>query len=376
MNTIRTVFPPIAFRGAPLHTNRIVVLAVFLALLVLPNNWGSAMRQAFIDGYTSVAVFVYATLLFFYWFETRFKHNIVDEIGKRAKSQVFFSALLGMTPGCGGAILVVTGYASGRLSFGALTATLTATMGDAAFLLIAERPLAAAVILPLSLIVGTITGMLVDLFYKPKTAQDQDVAYHDVAYYIGRKRARDWVMLAFFIPGIIVGVLGLFDVPLPAWADQFSLAGMIVTVLIWAFSPVERLTNPRDTPLTRANEETAFVMVYVVTAFALFEISQQVFGFDLVSLFSGLAIWMPLIATLVGFVPGCGPQIITTTLYLNGAIPFGALAANAISNDGDALFPALAIAPRDAMVATVITAIPALIVGYGFFFFFPLFMNG
>lgn len=68
------------------------------------------------------------------------------------------------------------------------------------------------------------------------------------------------------------------------------------------------------------------------------------------------------------FLPGCGPQIIVTTLYIQGIIPFSALTANAISNDGDALFPAIAMAPKAAVIATVYTSIPALAVGYGLYF--------
>ena len=79
---------------------------------------------------------------------------------------------------------------------------------------------------------------------------------------------------------------------------------------------------------------------------------------------------MPLIAILVGFIPGCGPQIVITTLYLSGAIPLSAQLGNAISNDGDALFPALALAPRAAVVATLYSALPALVVGYGYFVLF------
>ena len=52
-------------------------------------------------------------------------------------------------------------------------------------------------------------------------------------------------------------------------------------------------------------------------------------------------LFLPLIVVLVGFIPGCGPQVLVTTLYLNGIIPFAALIGNAISNDGDALFPAI-----------------------------------
>ena len=84
---------------------------------------------------------------------------------------------------------------------------------------------------------------------------------------------------------------------------------------------------------------------------------------------------LPLIAVLVGFVPGCGPQVLVATLYLNGVLPFAALIGNAISNDGDALFPAIALNPRAALIATGYSAIPALIVGYGFHILAPGFMN-
>jgi hypothetical protein len=63
-------------------------------------------------------------------------------------------------------------------------------------------------------------------------------------------------------------------------------------------------------------------------------------------------------------------QIVVTTLYLAGAIPLSAQLSNAIANDGDALFPAIALAPRAAVLATFYSAIPALIVGYGWFILF------
>ena len=74
-------------------------------------------------------------------------------------------------------------------------------------------------------------------------------------------------------------------------------------------------------------------------------------------------------AIAVGFIPGCGPQIVVTSLYLNGSLPLSAQLGNAISNDGDALFPAIALAPRAALVATVYSAIPALLVAYGTYVF-------
>jgi len=44
-------------------------------------------------------------------------------------------------------------------------------------------------------------------------------------------------------------------------------------------------------------------------------------------------------------------------------VPFSAVLANAISQDGDALFPLIAIDKRSALWATVVNTIPALVVG-------------
>ena len=89
---------------------------------------------------------------------------------------------------------------------------------------------------------------------------------------------------------------------------------------------------------------------------------------DLKNLFTGVALYTPLIAILIGFLPGCGPQVLVTTMYLSGIIPLSAQIGNAISNDGDALFPAIAIAPRVAIVATLYSAVPALLISYGWLF--------
>ena len=41
---------------------------------------------------------------------------------------------------------------------------------------------------------------------------------------------------------------------------------------------------------------------------------------------------MPALAVLVGFIPGCGPQLVVTSLYLSGSLPLSAQLGNAIAN--------------------------------------------
>ncbi len=122
-------------------------------------------------------------------------------------------------------------------------------------------------------------------------------------------------------------------------------------------------------------EETSFISIWVIGAYLAYDYVVAYAGLDLRTLFNSVAPFLPLAGVLVGLVPGCGPQVLVTTLYVNGLIPFSAQISNAISNDGDALFPAIALNPKAAFWATIYSTIPALIVGYGFYFLAPNFMN-
>ena len=132
----------------------------------------------------------------------------------------------------------------------------------------------------------------------------------------------------------------------------------------------DKTFSKNNTIVRRTIADTNFVTTWVVAAFLLFELSVYFFGLDLKNLFAGVAMYTPLMAVLVGFIPGCGPQVLVTTMYLSGIVPLSALIGNAISNDGDALFPAIAMAPRVAIIATLYSAVPALLISYGWLFLF------
>ena len=164
----------------PFRSRRLVVVCVILVLALAPGHLGSLTRGLMVDAYVQVSAFVAATLLLFYGAERVFRFDIGSALKNTRGFQVPLAALLGATPGCGGAVVVVAAYSSGNVGFGAVVATLTATMGDAAFLLIATRPDAALVVVPLSLAVGVIAGWLVDRFNRidltPDTSRHCEIA--------------------------------------------------------------------------------------------------------------------------------------------------------------------------------------------------------
>jgi hypothetical protein len=357
---------------------RLVVLAILAALAAFPGELGALTRSLMTDAFVQVSVFVAATLLLFYGAERIFGFDLGRSLRTAGRWQVPLASLLGATPGCGGAVVVIAAYSSGNVGFGAVVATLTATMGDAAFLLIATKPEVAAVVLPLSFCVGIVSGWIVDRFNRVDFRVDS-ASVCEVAPLIGRTRAVDYLFLALALPGLVVGAAQLAQVEIGAVLGVpvlwIALAGIFTGLVIWAFSPLEAMTNPGDAPVTRMAEETSFITVWVIAAYLAYDYLVAFSGVDIEAAFSAVAPLLPLIAIAIGFVPGCGPQVLTTTLYINGLIPFAALIGNAISNDGDALFPAIALNPKAAIWATIYSAVPALIVAYGFYFLAPGYLN-
>ena len=369
--------PPVG-RIGPFRPRRLLVALVLLALAIAPGPLGPLTRGLMTDAFVQVSSFVAATLILFYGAERLFRFNIGSALQNARGWQVPLAALLGSTPGCGGAVVVVAAYSSGNVGFGAVVATLTATMGDAAFLLIATRPDAALVVLPLSFAVGILSGWIVDAL-PGSHVQPRNTGSCEYAPLIGRIRPKDLIFAAFALPGLAIGITQLSGADVGSvWGPVLPLVGLGGTAIgltVWATSRLQAMTNTADNPITRMTEETAFISVWVIGAYLAYDYIVAFTGLDLQALFSSVAPLLPLMGVLIGLVPGCGPQVLVTTLYVNGLIPFAALMGNAISNDGDALFPAIALNPSAAFWATIYSTIPAMIMAYGFYVLAPGFMN-
>ena len=129
------------------------------------STFGDLIRSVLVDAYLQVSIFVGFTLFIFIGIDSLTKFNIENFLNKTKKIHVIIATFLGALPGCGGAIIVVTQFVQGRLSFGSLVAVLTSTMGDAAFLLLSQDPLSGFQVFLIAGFTGIITGYIVDLFH-------------------------------------------------------------------------------------------------------------------------------------------------------------------------------------------------------------------
>ena len=379
ISRIRSCFPQaVMFRWHWGIGISIFILAIF-GDNIFPGTQDIVL-QTFSDAYIGVSVFVALTLLLFYGAEYLLEFDVQEFLKDNQKWHVPLAAFLGALPGCGGAIMVITQYAAKRVGFGAIVAALSATMGDAAFLLLSQRPLEALGLFVLATVSGTLLGWLVERIHGKdflvSESKGTACSFED-SFDFGWGRSV-WFMI--LIPGLILGLLDAFQIQLPhnllLWV---GVIGAVLSLILWMIAPYnvpqiieERGEETRKIFQNQVIFDTNFVTVWVILAFLSFELTVLWTGFDFSSVLKGATVWMPLAATLIGFLPGCGPQIMVTTLYLQGLIPFSAQIANAISNDGDALFPAIALAPKAAFIATLYTAIPALAFGYLWWWVFEM----
>ncbi|QUJ69717.1 putative manganese transporter (plasmid) [Photobacterium sp. GJ3] len=377
-----------------LANKRFLFPVLLLVLLATPISREITVN-VLADAFWQVAAYVAATLTIYHVISARMnQHGLLrTQLQHSRRFQVVFSAAMGALPGCGGAIIVMTQFVRGQLSFGSVVAVLTATMGDAAFLLLAAKPATGLLIVSIGFFVGLISGWLVDTihgadFMRPTVTQETESSccqptssQHNKAV---RWQGMFWQWL--LIPSVVFAVLGSLQVDtdvffhLPEHTTAVLGAGLaLLAMTLWSFSRdvqgyqdvVSEDPKPETTTLfQRVAQDTNFVTTWVISAFLCFEFIMTLTQWDLQHIFAGWGILMPLLGVLIGLIPGCGPQILVTSLFLQGAIPQSAQLGNAISNDGDALFPAIALAPKAALVATFYSSLPALLAGYSFYWIF------
>ncbi len=378
-----------------------------------------SMRDAFL----AVTVFVAAMVLLFSWIQYKTAGKFVEWVQEHKRFQPLFGALMGLTPGCGGAIIVMPMYTRGIVSYGTVIATLIATLGDSAFVLIGAAISDSAMVRPvllvhvISLLVGVVWGYLVDsvgitprhpfgggstfgeeaveqapeeVESTPASEVFEDLGREEpdgLAYKIVHHGYTIW--WAVTTVGLVLAVLLLVwyaqdpdYAPELSW-DIFTRDGLVTWIGFlgtslsvglylasknWIADDTEatigdKLSSGRET-MVHAASETAFVTFWVLIAYFVFEFGMMAVGMNEQDLATyGQGAFAVMVAATIGVIPGCGPQIITITAYTERIISFPALVANAISQDGDALFPLLVRHKRASLWATLHTTLPAILTG-------------
>lgn len=359
------------------------------------DTLGGAGGPIVVDAWTAIGSFVAVSLVVANLVESVVDRQTVGSLVARPGAGPLGGALLGMIPGCGGAIAVVSLYRSGTAGFGTLLAALVATAGDSAFVLIAVAPRTALLTYAVAFVTAVSFGVVVNACdlapdrvtiterATPEPRADAGrpdggrVSAEDDA---GRPLAtgvRDLALVVWWIAavtGFTVAahrmvfreVPGVLSSGRPVSVVGVSALGVGLSVG-FAVAPDRWLRSSRRGRLRNAAAdaavESAPVVAWVVVALGgVRALAARVDAGAALGVGGGEPL-AAVVGGLIGVIPGCGVHVGVVTAYAEGAVPVSALVANAISQDGDALFALLAADRTAAVVATIYSLPPAVMAG-------------
>lgn len=235
-------------------------------------------------------------------------------------AQICTSSALGFIPGCLGGFAGVSLYSHRMVGFGSLMATLIATTGDEAFIMLASFPGDALKMMLGLCVLGIAVGYVTDVFIRSMQKRgkllnvgsdrqcddnyelhvcDCEEHHHDHHEHVWRH------VIKRHLPTIFAWTFGVLAL--------FGILSIYIDVETWI----------------RGN------------------------------------VWiMILLAVLMGLIPESGPHLIFVTMYASGILPFSVLLANCIAQDGHACLPLIAENPKSWLTAKLLKSALALAAGF------------
>lgn len=318
----------------------------------------------------SITGFVFVMMLLIDYLNVNTRGLQKGRLVRNRWGQYLVAVLLGATPGCLGAFLVVGMYTHRVVSMGALVAAMIATSGDEAFVMFALIPKQAALLSLALAVLGLLIGILTDRFHPESFNQCGELTVHDdeqcqcfahgqiLSQLKEMSLARGvlLLLLAAILTAVGGGYLG------PGTWNWVRITILVLTTLsIWIVGTVpehfleEHLWNhvaKKHLPRIFAWTFGTLLLLYLLADFLNLE------GF----IQDGQ--WMVLLtATLVGLVPESGPHLVFLTLYSQGFVSFSILLASSIVQDGHGMLPLLAHSRRDFLFVKAINFTVGLGVG-------------
>lgn len=339
--------------------------------------------------------------------------------------QVVMGAVLGLIPGCIGGFAAVSLFSHGVIGLGALVAAMISSSGDEAFVMLAMIPRQAVILFGVLFVIGVLFGLVTDRFSrksKVRISCKNHFDLHDAhiekvpaifkrSSYRGLKKPSKELLVT--LAGILVFVVAVFSGILehshdhhsyieephhlesvtehhihtedcghehshshsaeehfhthPAGFDIFSerwlnIIFACLSIVVLFFVAASDAHFFQEHIWGHVIKHHA-LKVFFWTAGALLVIQVGLQYLDISVWLKDNAYLMILLAALVGMIPESGPNMVFITLFASGLAPFSVLLTSSISQDGHTSLPLLASSKRDFVVAKVLNALIAILVG-------------
>ena len=289
--------------------------------------------------------------------------------------QYLLAAVLGATPGCLGAFVVVSLYLHQEVRLGALVVAMVATSGDESFLMLSLIPQKAAGVFILLFVIGIAAGYFTDVLFGKEP--DDTIISHNT----------------FDVHGQAVCHCFPWGNLREQWRHCSSSRGILgCTLLLFLFAVGSGQLGPATWNWIRVTLAVlAFVGFFIVATVPDHFLEDHLWNhvvkdhvpkvfcwtFGTLLLMSILVDslhlegWIQsnqpiilLIACLVGLIPESGPHLLFLTLFVEGTIPFSIFLASSIVQDGHGMLPLLAESRRDFLQVKAINFVVGILTGF------------
>jgi hypothetical protein len=289
--------------------------------------------------------------------------------------QYLFAAVLGATPGCLGAFAVVSLYAHGIVTLGALVTAMIATSGDEAFVMLAMIPVKYLLITGILVVLGLMAGWLTDfVFQRHRTRslnkcpgfqlhENGTSVYstpEDVFLQIRKCSATRGVLSVILAAITVLFILGVMG---PAHWNWFrltligiSLFGLFIVVTVPDHFLEEHLWNHV------VKHHLTNIFLWTFGALLLLGYLSEYANVE--SLVRGNHLIVLLIACLVGIIPESGPHLVFVTMYAQGMLPLSIILSSSIVQDGHGMLPLLAHSRKGFVLVKAINLMVGLTIGF------------
>ncbi|MBN2342166.1 MAG: arsenic efflux protein [Deltaproteobacteria bacterium] len=344
--------------------------------------------------------------------------NVVDRMLNRRSKGYVIGVLLGMTPGCLGAFAMVSLYAHKRVSIGAIVATMVATSGDEAFVMLGLFPKTAVLMFVGLALLGMGAGWVTDklVFKHHESNRQLDCAFethagHEVEKFEWRTFVNNWrspsatrsiltVSIGLCIALMVAFKMGWF-VPVNDHTGHvqkseshelnhsshhehegdkhpdetssmhdhnhgtggwtwYTLVGLLLFgIFVVATVSEHFLEEHLWGHVLKVHVPRMFLWTLGALAFIVV-LDQFVDVANLVQ----RNLWLVLlVAVAVGFIPESGPHLVFVSLFASGAIPLSILVASSIVQDGHGMVPLLAHSRKDFFLVKLMNGLIGIVVG-------------
>lgn len=366
----------------------------------------SAAEEAFLHIGSMIGVFI----LIFGFLNYKTNGSFTNFISNNVTLQPLLGAIIGSIPGCGGSLAIMPLYIKGNLSFGAIVASLIASLGDSAFILISTDIKIYLFVTIICFVTGVVTGYVVDSLELGLKLNLREIKIHksEINSISMHNNSNNTILIQdsnhfhgtisklahmitheigykFYIAVLIVGFVFMMIAHSNihySWIEYIHSIEEIIAIIgvassimymyffkkIFKNSSIMEEENKKESLrelLIHSVGEISFIITWIFVAYVFYDLIIYLVGGEevLMTLVLSTGIISVIVGALLGVIPGCGIQIILMSFYLKGAIPFAVLIANSISQDGDALFPLIAMDKKSSLWATIVTTIPAIVIG-------------